>query len=102
MVGDALEALRAFNAKDGDACSLIPGWTPLLAAFASAVTADIEATVHLSYELQKAPESPEVPGSEAAESAVKGIQLWAQALRTEQQAWNAAAFTQGEKEIDPI
>lgn len=99
MVADAFEALRAFNAKDGDACSLIPGWTPLLTAFASAVTADTEATVHLSYELQK---SPEVPGSLAAESAVKGIQLWAQALRTEQQAWNSAAFTQGEIDVDPV
>lgn len=81
-------------AKGGDASSLIPGWAQLLAAFRSAAQADGDAAVQSSQQLPAAPvaEASSVP---AADSAVKGIQLWAQALRTEQQAWDAAAFTPG-------
>lgn len=87
-------ALGEHKSQGGEASSLIPGWAQLLAAFGTAAEADARAALQSSHELPAVP-PPEAPGAQAAESAVKGIQLWAQTLRAEQQAWDAAAFTQG-------
>ena len=100
MVAEVFSSLRALQTKDGDTCSLIPGWAPLLTAFEGAEAADAAATEHLSYQPQEV-EMSELPRSAAAEAAVKGIQLWAQSLRSQQQAWGAAAFTKGEINVLP-
>ena len=94
MVSEAHGGLLVHASQGGQASSLIPAWPHLLAAFRSAAEADAQAALQSSPHLPAVP-SPEAPGAHSAESAVKGIQLWAQALRAEQQAWHTAAFTQG-------
>ena len=101
MVSAAHGGLLGHAPQGGQASSLIPAWAQLLAAFRSAAEADAQAALQSSTQLPAVP-SLEVLGAHSAESAVKGIQLWAQALRAEQQAWDTAASTQGAHHACPL
>ena len=94
----ALSRLEAFQpGGDGSARSQVPNWTQLLAAFAAAVESDAKRAVPPSAQSASADVSMSASAAAAdpASEAVRRVQLWAQAMRNEQSAWDASATTTG-------
>ncbi len=91
----ALTRLQAFQpGGEGSAGTQVPGWTQLLAAFATAAEFNAKHATQ-----QGAPSASDTSESAAksdpAAEAVRRVQLWAQAMRDEQSAWDASATTTG-------
>ena len=98
----ARSRLDAVQPSDsGTANAQVPGWTQLLAAFAAAVASDAAhaaqqaAAGPVDARMNAAPAASEQPAMAPVGEAVRRVQLWAQAMREEQLAWDASATTTG-------